>query len=84
VGINFIGRRWDEPTLLRLAHGFEQGTRVRHAPRFLPSLGVEDFLPRDTGAAASGTGAAASTTRARAGAATTTGTATERRVAGRL
>ncbi len=37
VGINFIGRRWGEPTLIRLAHGFEQGTRVRHAPRFLPS-----------------------------------------------
>src|SRR6266511_1576083 len=37
VGIYFIGRRWGEPTLIRLAHGFEQGTRVRHAPRFLPS-----------------------------------------------
>jgi amidase len=84
VGINLIGRRWDEPTLLRLAHGFEQGTRVRHAPRFLPSLGVKDFIPRDSGAPPSGTGAAASTARARAGAATTTGTATERRVAGRL
>jgi amidase len=84
VGINLIGRRWDEPTLLRLAHGFEQGTRVRHAPRFLPSLGVKDFIPRDSGAPASGTGAAASTARARAGAATTPGTATERRVAGRL
>jgi amidase len=84
VGINLIGRRWDEPTLLRLAHGFEQGTRVRHAPRFLPSLGVKDFIPRDSGAPPSGTGAAASTARARAGAATTPGTATERRVAGRL
>jgi amidase len=84
VGINLIGRRWDEPTLLRLAHGFERGTRVRHAPRFLPSLGVKDFIPRDSGAPASGTGAAASTARARAGAATTPGTATERRVAGRL
>jgi amidase len=50
VGISFIGTRWAEPTLLRLAHGFEQGTRARHAPRFLPTLGVKEFLPRDTGA----------------------------------
>jgi amidase len=49
VGINFIGRRWGEPTLIKLAHGFEQGTKVRHAPRFLPTLGVKEFLPRDTG-----------------------------------
>jgi amidase len=49
VGINFIGSRWSEPTLIKLASGFEQGTRVRHAPRFLPTLGVEEFLPRDTG-----------------------------------
>jgi amidase len=84
VGINFIGRRWGEPTLIKLAHGFEQGTRVRHAPRFLPSLGVKDFIPRDTGAGASRTGAAASAARAQAGAATSAGTAPERRVAGRL
>ncbi|MFL5881148.1 MAG: amidase [Actinomycetota bacterium] len=49
VGINLIGTRWSEPTLIKLAHGFEQGTKVRHAPRFLPSLGVREFLPRDTG-----------------------------------
>jgi len=84
VGINFIGRRWGEPTLIKLAHGFEQGTRVRHAPRFLPSLGVKDFIPRDTGTGASRTGAAASAARAQAGTATSAGTAPERRVAGRL
>jgi amidase len=48
VGVNFIGRRWAEPTLIRLAYGFEQGTRARHTPRFLPTLGVREFLPRDT------------------------------------
>jgi amidase len=48
VGVNFIGRRWSEPTLIKLAHGFEQGTHHRHAPRFLPTLGVKEFLPRDT------------------------------------
>jgi amidase len=49
VGINFIGTRWSEPTILKLAYGYEQGTRHRHAPRFLPTLGVKEFLPRDTG-----------------------------------
>jgi len=81
VGINFIGRRWGEPTLIKLAHGFEQGTRVRHAPRFLPSLAVRDFIPRDTGARANG-GAAASTARAQDAAAGATPTG--RRLAGRL
>ena len=50
VGVNFIGRRWSEPTLIKLAYGYEQGTRHRHAPRFVPSLGVKEFLPRDTNA----------------------------------
>jgi amidase len=49
VGINFIGRQWDEPTLIKLAFGFEQGTKARHAPRFLATLGTRDFVPRDTG-----------------------------------
>ena len=59
VGINFIGRRWSEPTLLKLAYGFEQGTKARHAPRFLPTLGVKEFLPRDTGARKGGAATAA-------------------------
>ena len=80
VGINFIGRRWGEPTLIKLAHGFEQGTRVRHAPRFLPSLGVRDFIPRDTGARAGGAGAATARVEAAAAGAKPSG----RRLAGRL
>jgi amidase len=48
VGISFIGTRWAEPTLIKLAYGYEQGTRHRHAPRFLPTFGVKEFLPRDT------------------------------------
>ncbi len=37
VGLTFIGRRWSEPTLVRLAYAFEQATRHRKAPRFLPA-----------------------------------------------
>jgi Amidase len=80
VGINFIGRRWSEPTLIKLAHGFEQGTRVRHAPRFLPTFGVKDFIPRDAGARAGRGGAGAAAARAGAGTAPSPG----RRLAGRL
>jgi amidase len=58
VGVNFIGRRWSEPTLIKLAYGFEQGTKARHAPRFVPSLGVKEFLPRDTNARTRSGGAA--------------------------
>jgi amidase len=56
VGVNFIGRRWAEPTLLKLAYGYEQGTHHRHAPRFLPTLGVREFLPRDTNTRKPGAG----------------------------
>jgi amidase len=37
VGISFFGRAWSEPVLIRLAYGFEQATKVRTAPKFLPS-----------------------------------------------
>jgi amidase len=38
IGISFFGRAWSEPVLLRIAFAFEQATRHRQAPRFLPSL----------------------------------------------
>jgi amidase len=37
VGISFVGAAWSEPTLLRLAYAYEQATKHRKAPRFLPT-----------------------------------------------
>jgi len=36
VGISFMGTAWSEPTLIKLASGFEHVTRIRRRPRFLP------------------------------------------------
>jgi amidase len=38
VGISFFGTAFSEPTLIKLASGFEAATRARVAPRFAPSL----------------------------------------------
>ncbi|MGH8937198.1 MAG: amidase [Acidimicrobiia bacterium] len=46
VGMSFMGRAWSEPTLIKLTFAFEQGTKARHAPQFVPSLGVRDFVRR--------------------------------------
>jgi amidase len=40
VGISFFGRAWSEPTLIRLAFAFEEGTKARQAPRFLSTVGA--------------------------------------------
>jgi len=38
VGISFFGRAWSEPTLLEIAYAFEQLTKARQKPMFLPTI----------------------------------------------
>ena len=41
VGLSFFGRAWSEPTLIRIAYAFEQASRHRQQPAFLPTLGAD-------------------------------------------
>jgi amidase len=34
VGLSFFGRAWSEPTLIKLAYAYEQGTKHRRPPEF--------------------------------------------------
>jgi amidase len=38
VGISFFGRAWSEGVLIKLAYSFEQATKVRTSPKFLPTI----------------------------------------------
>ena len=39
VGLSFFGRAYSEPTLIKLAYSYEQSTKHRRAPQFIPTLG---------------------------------------------
>ncbi len=38
VGISFFGKAWSEPVLLKIAYAFEQATKARKTPSFLPTV----------------------------------------------
>jgi len=40
VGISFFGRAWSEPTLLKIAYGFEQLVTARKPPQFLAEIKI--------------------------------------------
>jgi amidase len=42
VGISFFGTAWSEPKLIKLAYSFEQATRLRKPPRFLPTVDLRE------------------------------------------
>lgn len=40
VGMSIFGRAWSEPVLLRIAYAYEQATKHRRPPQFIPTLGA--------------------------------------------
>jgi len=43
MGVSFFGRAWSEPALLRIAFAFEQLTRARRKPSYVPSVTRSEF-----------------------------------------
>jgi len=39
IGISFFGRAYSEPMLIKLAYAYEQATKHRRPPQFIPTLG---------------------------------------------
>jgi amidase len=46
VGISFFGAAWSEARLIQLAYAFEQATRHRRRPAFLPTVDLTSMPPR--------------------------------------
>ena len=42
VGISFIGTAFSEPTLIKLASGFEHASRARIVPQFFQTLPLDN------------------------------------------
>src|SRR5438093_1641111 len=42
IGISFFGRAWSEPALIEIAFAFEQVTKHRRGPRFLPTVDLHE------------------------------------------
>ncbi len=41
IGVSFIGKAWSEPELISFAYAYEQGTKHRKPPNFLPTIPIE-------------------------------------------
>jgi amidase len=37
IGISFFGRAYSEPTLIKIAYAYEQASKARRKPKFLPT-----------------------------------------------
>src|SRR5207237_5501048 len=42
VGLSFFAEPWSEPRLIKYAYAFEQATKLRQPPKFLPTVELHD------------------------------------------
>jgi amidase len=52
VGLSFIGTAWSEPTLIKYAYAYEQATKLRRPPAYLPTIPFPNGQPVFSTAAA--------------------------------
>jgi amidase len=43
MGLSFFGRAWSEPELIGLAYSYEQASKHRRAPKFLPTIPTDSY-----------------------------------------